>query len=95
MLLPLRTPGLTPVKVLTFIHGFEITSVESGSVKSSFEVKVINVAHQSHGIAMLITLNSNSKVFNVFLSIIAYDQTLTSAFGGNYEYNSYVPVKTL
>lgn len=93
--MPLRTQGLSPIKILTFIHGFEISSVQSGNGKSSFEVKITNVNFQSQGIALIITLNSNSKVFNVFLSIIAYDQTLQNTFSGNFEYNVNFPVKSL
>jgi len=67
----------------------------SGSSKSSFEVRIINVSFQSQGIALVVTLNSISKVFNVFLSIIAYDNTLANAFTGNFEYNNNLPVKFL
>lgn len=84
VVLPYKNQGFTPIKAFTFLNGFEITSVNNFGSSTPFEVQVINVAIVATGVSLSITLTSATKVFNIFLSLITYDNTFQNAFSGNF-----------
>jgi hypothetical protein len=55
----------------------------------------MNVALSNTGVALSVTVSSMTKIFNVFISFIAYDNTLTNVYSGNYEYNTFLASSTL
>lgn len=95
VLLPFRTPNFQAVKALTFLNGFEISSSTTSNGNTPYEVQVSNVAVNTSGVSLSVTVTSNTKVFSVYLSLIAYDCTLQNVVASNYEYTAYFPNPSL
>ena len=53
VILPFKVQGFAAVKTLTFLHGFEVTSVMNSGSNSPFEVQIINVSSNSAGISLV------------------------------------------
>lgn len=95
VILPYQTNNFQAVKAMTFINGFEMTSVVNLGINTPFEVQVINVTMIAAGVSVSITVSSATKLFNVFLSLVAYDSTLQYAYSGFYSYDNYFPSYSL
>lgn len=50
---------------------------------------MVNITATAMGVSLKLTVTTNTKVFNVFISFIAWDVNTKYTIGGSYEYNSY------
>jgi hypothetical protein len=83
-ILPFKTQGFAPIKAFTFLNGFEVSSIVNLGSNTPYEVQIITTSLNSTGLAISITVTSATKVFTVFLSVIAYDNTFQNVYSGNY-----------
>jgi hypothetical protein len=52
---------------------------------------MLNVKATANGVSLKLTVTTNTKVFNVLLSIIAWESKVEYTVGGQYEYNTFTP----
>ena len=82
-------------KALTFLNGFEITSVNpNGNFYTPYDVQV-NVKNVSmSGITLLISTTSATQVHSLFVSYIVYDPSINGVLGQNILYDKYIGTTT-
>ena len=56
---------------------------------------MLNIIATALGVSLKLTVTTNTKVFNVFISYIAWDINTKYTVGGSYEYNTYSPRSSL
>ena len=95
VLLPFRTPGFVPVKALTYINGFEMTSIQAAGANSPYEVQIINATVLTNGVSLSITVTSVTQVYTIYISIVAYTSALTDVYAGTYTYDTFFPASSL
>jgi len=97
-MLPYRINPFTPSGAVAFLHGFEMTTEYSNDrYRSSnpYEIQMLNITATAQGVSLKITVTTNTKVFNVYISFIAWDVNTKYTVGGSYEYNTYSPKSSL
>lgn len=93
--IPLSSQDPALSSAITFLSGFEVSSVSVNSTYlSPFEVEVVVNSVSRQGISILLSSTSATQVHSVFVSYVAYDPNIQNLVAGNYLYNKYVPSAT-
>jgi cysteine-rich repeat protein len=78
-------------KALTFLNGFEITSVNSkGTFFTPYEVQVVIKSVSTQGLTLLIQTTSATQIHSLFVSYVAYDSSIKDLSAGPVLYDKYV-----
>jgi hypothetical protein len=94
--IPFIDSSLKAPKALTFLNGFEISSVGVNSTYNTpFEVQLLSNNVTDQGIHLVISSTSATRVLSLFVSYIVYDAFIQNLVVGSYVYNKYAPVKSL
>jgi hypothetical protein len=91
-MLPYRNNPFNPSGAVAFLHGFDMTTEYSDDKYRSsnpYEIQMLNISATTQGVSLKLTITTNTKVFNVFISFIAWDANTKYTVGGSYEYNTY------
>ena len=82
-------------KALTFLNGFEISSVNpKGNFYTPYEVQAVVKGVSVQGITVLISTTSATQIHALFVSYIAYDPSIKNVFAKSVVYDEYVGIKT-
>ena len=88
--IPFKNAKNAHTSALTFLHGFEISSVSvNSSYLTPFEVQVIKSECTTHGISLILSSTSATQIHSLYVSYILYDPALINMVAGSYEYNEY------
>ena len=94
--IPLSSQSIALSSAVTFLSGFEISSVSvNSSYLTPFEAEVVVNSVSKQGISILLSSTSATQVHSLFVSYIAYDPNIQNLVAGNYLYNKYVPIASL
>ena len=95
VILPFKHNQFAAVGAVTFLNGFEISTQGYQVGTAPFEIQVMKIGILSSGVSLRITATTSTKIFNVFVSILAWSAQAQYVLGDTYEYNSFAPVKSL
>ena len=94
--IPLTSQNAALSSAITFLSGFEISSVAvNSSYVTPFEVQVVVNSVSKEGISVLLQSTSATQVHSIFVSYVAYDPNIQNLVAGSYVYNKYVPASSL
>ena len=94
--IPFIDSTLKAPKALTFLNGFEISSVGvNSSYSTPFEVQLLSNNITAQGITLVVSSTSATQVLSLFVSYIVYDAFIQNLVVGSYIYNKYAPVTSL
>ena len=94
--IPIVSQNAASTSALTFLNGFEISSLAvNSSYLTPFEVQVAVTSVSKQGISILISSTSATQVYSLFVSYIVYDPNIQNLVAGNYLYNKYVATSAL
>jgi cysteine-rich repeat protein len=94
--IPLTSQNPALSAALTFLNGFEISSVSvNASYLTPFEVEVVVNSVTKQGISVLLQSTTATQVHSIFVSYVAYDPIIQNLVAGSYVYNKYVPSSSL
>ena len=94
--IPFKNPKNTYTTALTFLHGFEISSISvNSSYMTPYEVQILKSECTTHGISLILSSTSATQVHSLLVSYILYDPSLVNLVAGSYEYSEYTPVNSL
>lgn len=69
-------------KALTFLNGFEVSSVNSkNTFFTPYEVQVVLKSVSTQGITLLISTTSATQIHSLFVSFIVYDPSIKEVHG--------------
>jgi len=92
VIIPYRQANFAAIKAVAFLNGFEISISGSQPGVTPFEVQVMNVMPSTGGVSLKLTATTTVKVYNVFVSVIAWSAAAQSVVGDVYQYTSFAPV---
>lgn len=82
-------------KALTFLNGFEISSVNpNGNFNTPYDLQLTVKGVSSSGVTVLVSTTSATQVHALFVSYIVYDPSINGVLGQNVVYDDYVGTKT-
>lgn len=88
--IPLTDCSISGPKALTFINGFEISSISvNSSYLTPFEVQLVSNSVSQTGITVVISSTSATQVHSLFISYVVYDPYILNLVAGSYLYNKY------
>lgn len=94
--IPLSSQNAALSSAITFLSGFEISSVAvNSSYVTPFEVQVVVNSVSKEGISVLLQSTSATQVHSIFVSYVAYDPNIQNLVAGSYVYNKYIPTSSL
>ena len=94
--IPFIDSTLKAPKALTFLNGFEISSIGVNSTyRTPFEIQLLSNNVTAQGIHLVISSTSATQVLALFVSYIVYDAFIQNLVVGSYVYNKYAPVASL
>lgn len=94
--IPFKNPKNTYQTALTFLNGFEISSVSvNSSYVTPFEVQILKSSCTSQGISLLLSSTSATQVHSLYVSYVLYNPALINLVAGSYEYAEYKPTSSL
>ena len=76
------------MQALYFLNGYEIASLQSGSYNSPFEVQLINLSQGQHSLTLIVSATTETQVYSLLISYLAFDNSSSSFSSGNYQYSS-------
>ena len=85
--LPISTT-FSNLQALYFLNGYEIASLQSGSYNSPFEVQLINLSQGQHSLTLIVSATTETQVYSLLISYLAFDNSSSSFSSGNYQYSS-------
>ena len=85
--LPISTT-ISNLQALYFLNGYEIASLQSGSYNSPFEVQLINLSQGQHSLTLIVSATTETQVYSLLISYLAFDNSSSSFSSGNYQYSS-------
>ena len=81
---------------LTFLNGFEISSVTTNTgSRTPYEVSVVVNSVSAQGITVMLQSTSATQVHAIFVSYVAYAANVQNMVAGTYIYDRYNPVNSL
>lgn len=94
--LPFVNQNINAVNALTFLNGFEISSISvNSSYLTPYEVQILSSAVTNQGISLIISSTSATQIHSIFVSYVAYDSSIQNLVGGSYSYTQYNAVSSL
>lgn len=90
VLLPFRTSFVSyiDIKHLLFLHGFEITTMPfSENRRSPYEIQLGSSVANTSGIAVTLSVTTITQVNSIYISYIAYQDTVLRVIDGSYAYD--------
>ena len=94
--IPFISSTIKSPRALTFINGFEVSSVSvNSSYSTPFEVQLLSNNVSSQGITLVVSSTSATQVHSLFVSYVVYDPFILNLVVGSYVYNKYSPVLSL
>ena len=78
-------------KALTYLNGFEISSVNpKKTFYTPYEVQVVVKAVSTKGITLLLSTTSATQIHSLFVSYVAYDPSIQNMHAENVLYDKYI-----
>lgn len=94
--IPFSNQNIIGGQAITFLNGFEISSVNSSiGYLTPFEVQIVVNKVTSQGISILLESTSATQVYSIFVSYIVYDSNIQNLVAGIYVYDQYIPTLSL
>jgi hypothetical protein len=94
--IPFTQCTINAPKALTFINGFEISSINvNATYLTPFEVEVVSSSVKQQGITLVISSTSATQIHSLFISYVVYDPYIQNLVAGSYVYSQYAPVNSL
>ena len=94
--IPFTSSTINAPKALTFLNGFEISSVRvNSSYNTPFEVQLLSNNVTAQGITLIISSTSATQIHSLFVSYVVYDPFILNLVVGSYVYNKYSAVSSL
>ena len=94
--IPFASQSSSFSSALTFLNGFEVSSITvNSSYLTPFEVQIVMNSVSRQGISVLLTSTSATQVHSIFVSYVAFDPNIQNLVAGNYVYNKYLPRSSL
>ena len=94
--IPFFASSVKAPKALTFLNGFEVSSVGINSTYfTPFEVQLLSNNVSGQGISLLISSTSATQIHSLFVSYVVYDPYILNLVVGSYVYKQYAPVSSL
>ena len=95
VVLPYKQNGFGGIKAVAFLNGFEISISGCQPGVTPFEIQILNVAVTSGGVSLKLTVTTSVKVYNAYVSVLAWSMSATSVVGDTYQYNTFAPLSEL
>ena len=94
--IPFKNAKNHHTSALTFLHGFEISSVAmNASYNTPFEVQIVQSECTTYGISLILSSTSATQIHALLVSYILYDPAIINMVAGSYVYDNYSPVQSL
>ena len=94
--IPFKNSNNHHTSALTFLHGFEISSISvNGSYNTPFEVQIIQSECTTHGISLILSSTSATQIHSLLVSYVLYDPSIINMVAGSYMYDDYSPMASL
>ena len=82
-------------KALTYLNGFEISSVNpKGTFFTPYEVQVVVNSVSTKGLTILISTTSATQIHSLFVSYIAYDPSIKDISAHSVVYDKYIGTRS-